>query len=395
MISYKTLLKSPSFQKYIRKMREVNHHYQPFGYINKYHLEGDIWSHTTMVIDYVRNCLKSNDNDLYLISLFHDIGKIYNYQINEKKRKIQFINHWFYSGNIFKDYFLRNSLIDREKNIPYLFNLYKVIQLHQINKFPQEIKDNLNKDLSFEYFSLLKNLCEADGKGRILDKEIKEIGYEKFFEKYLSFKPTEFNNDYQHIHFSKFENIFLEIENQIKNSRFKKIIILPIAPPASGKSTIAKTFTEKFGNKFYRIGYDDIRLEIFCEKEYGNKNKYTIETANTEIYQKAREYINRTKIDIHSILLDRINKKLKEENQTIIFVDNTNATFKSRRKILDFIQKRENVLKIALFIFNITFEEILKRNEKRNINIKKSSIKQIYNTIAFPSLQEFNEIFLI
>jgi predicted kinase len=393
MINYKDLIKSPDFKKYINKMQKVSHHYEPFSYINKYHLEGDIWSHTMMVIDYIQNSLKSSNNDLYLTALFHDTGKTYNYQINEKKKKIQFTNHWFYSGNIFRNSFLQK--IDRTQDIPYLFNLYRVIQLHQINQFPQEIKDNLNIDLSYKNFKLLKNLCDADEKGRILDDEIKEAGYDKYFIKYSHLSENNFNNSGEGFYFIKFEDTILEIEKLIENSIFEKIVILPIAPPASGKSTIAFKLEEIYREEFYRIGYDDIRLEIFCEKEYKDKFRYNIKTSTTEIYQEAYQYTNKNKIDIHSILMKRINDKLNENGRTIIFIDNTNVSFKSRRKILNSLYKKESILKIGIFLFNLTLEEIFKRNEKRNIKIKKSVIENIYNTTAFPSLTEFNKILII
>ncbi len=390
MINYKTLLKSPDFKNYVDRMRNVSHHYEPFGYINKYHLEGDIWSHTMMVIDYVKNSIKSRDNNLYLASLFHDIGKIYNYQIDEKKKKIKFVNHWFYSGNIFRNYFLQR--VDRKKYISKLFNLYKIIQLHQINHFPQEIKDNLQIDLSYKDFVCLRNLCDADGNGRILDDDIKESGYSKYFLKYNQMSEYDFNNNYLGIYFIDFENIVGTIKNCVETSKFEKIVILPIAPPASGKSTIAYKLEEEYKNKFYRIGYDDIRLEIFCENQFKDKFKYSIKTATTEIYKKAYEFANRRKIDINSVLIERVNKKLKQDGQMIVFVDNTNITFKGRRKILNSLYNKKDVLKIGLFLFNLTLEEIFERNRKRNIKLKKSVIENIYNTTAYPSLTEFDKI---
>jgi len=71
-------------------MRHTSHHYRLPNYIDIYHLEGDVWSHTVMVVDYVINHLKRDNNDLYIASIFHDVGKTYNY-IKIKESVIRYI----------------------------------------------------------------------------------------------------------------------------------------------------------------------------------------------------------------------------------------------------------------------------------------------------------------
>lgn len=391
MIDYRDLLKLPEFHLLIEKMRYTNHHYRPPNYIDRYHLEGDVWSHTAMVVDYVMNRLKSDKNDLYIASIFHDVGKIYNHKIDDKERKFQFVNHWFYSGNIFKEFFIENSLVDRKKDIPYMFDLYRIIQLHHIDRIPHYIRDNLNREISFQNFNLLKKLCEANENGRITDRGISLSRHGKLFDKYRDLTEEDFNNGYTNIHFSNSDRIVEDIISFLEERNINKVLILPVAPPASGKSTVAKKITERLGNRFYRVGYDDIRLEVYCERLMRGKKKYTVETADTELYHRAHRFVDEEKIDIHSILIERVNKKIKEG--TVVFVDNTNATYRSRRRILSSVE--EKVLKICIFFFNISLREIFSRNRERNIKIKESVIRHIYNTISFPSLSEFDEIFVV
>ncbi len=386
MVDYIELLKLPEFLLLANNMRKISFHNS--GRIDKFHLEGDVWSHTAMMIDYIKNVLKEEDNNLYIVSIFHDIGKVYSYSFEMKSGKVKFKNHWLYSGNIFRDFLLKHSLVNRETETPLLFSLFKVIQLHHLNRIPYNITKNLYRDVSYESFELLKNLCLVNQKGRIIERNSFEPDYVSLFNAFEEIPKESFNNHNIGINFSNQELIVEMLSESLKN--IDRAIILPIAPPASGKSTIAENLKLILEDRFLRIGYDDIRLEIFCERFFKDKNKFTVRTADTEIYQKAHRYVNKQKIDIHSILMERINEKLKSGG--LVFVDNTNVTFKSRRKILNNL---ENVYKIGLFIFNITLEELYVRNEKRNIKISKSVIEHIYNTVSFPSLTEFNEIFVI
>ncbi len=181
----------------------------------------------------------------------------------------------------------------------------------------------------------------------------------------------------------------------MNSSNHKKFVILLVAPPASGKSTIARKLSENSEFEVFTTGYDQIRLQLFCEKEYNDKTRYSMDTATSEIYQKAYDYVNKNGIDIHSILMEKINNQLKNNDKIVIVVDNTNASFKSRRKIIHSLFKKEEIHKVGIFIFNLTLEEIFQRNEKRNIQIKKSAVEHIYKTTAFPSLTEFDDIFVI
>ncbi len=159
----------------------------------------------------------------------------------------------------------------------------------------------------------------------------------------------------------------------------------PISAPSGGKSTIAQKLSEIYENDFYKIGLDDLRLKIFCEN-FPKVCKGNL----TDVYKKAFKYIIENKIDIEKLLIQKIKENL---NKKVIYVDNTNATYKSRRKILNSVEKER--YKVGIFIFSVTLNEIFKRNEKREIKINKSAIRQIYNTISFPSLIEFDEIIVL
>lgn len=54
-------------------LMEATTHDHSDGTQNPYHLEGDIWTHTLMVVD----TLASEDPDLILAALLHDVGKLY------------------------------------------------------------------------------------------------------------------------------------------------------------------------------------------------------------------------------------------------------------------------------------------------------------------------------
>ncbi len=202
MNDYISIIKSPHFQKYINEMRGTSHY-------SDFHLEGDVWSHTCMALNYAKECL-SGENELLVSILFHDVGKIHT-------KNMDFKNHWFYSGNIFKDFmlsFFKNDLKD-------LFSIYKIIQLHHLDKFPQEIKDNLNLDISYKEFLFLEKLYDANYLGRITDKK---INYKNLFKKYQNLEKENFNNESKNINFIEFEELFYKIDN-ILNTHNKVLIL--------------------------------------------------------------------------------------------------------------------------------------------------------------------------
>lgn len=254
----------------VQKMRDCNHHLNSSN-LNPFHLEGDVFTHSLMVLNQVP---ESENIVLKLAALLHDIGKPYVREVTDKGR-VRFLGHEsvgaFLSLEITKDPILDLSSYQRTL-------IFKLITLHtEPYKLTSDQLSNLLIDDSVCLDHLVK-LAHADKTGRFTNKDDVMLDCDYLFS---SESP---NTD--------------------------KELIMLIGLPASGKSTYA--------SELQKDGYTVISRDSIIEAMYPDDNYITA-------YHKAdRGQVN-----------NELSKVLsRNRNTEKLVIDLTNLTKKNRSKIL-------------------------------------------------------------
>jgi len=353
-------------EPYIERMKETHHD-------NEWHLEGDVWTHTQMVID--NTTLEISE----LLALFHDVGKIDAKAINERTGRVFFPLHWFISGNYFR-WLMRDSF-----DTYILFSLTRLIQLHHYYQFHKTIREKVfTTELFNEEKEILLDLLLADLKGRIVSKDKREIWLNNI-------KETERIKEWAY-KYEKEGEVLASNLNRLKESVLEKVengkvFIVPIGIPKSGKTTTAKKLQEALedeGVTMRRIGFDDIRVQIGS-----NGKKQSIE--EVEDTREYIDYYNKTKnVD----LLSTLRNIIKRDSSDVVWIDNMNITIKSRRLLINALGKRNQYL--AVF-FDVTFEEVMKRKRNYEISFEPAEVlKRLFFRVELPfNAEKFSEIHLL
>jgi len=203
-----------------------------------FHSEGSTYNHSKMVASY----LDSNNINFQLCALFHDISKKDVVEAREKIDRIRIMNieHEYKSLNYIEKY---KSIYDSKyDNIDWDFIKEVCVyhmRMHDYNshKISKPNKRKFMEEL--KYFEELKVFSKADELGRIEDTTI---------------APP--------------------------------YLIITVSPPGGGKSTWAKSFSEKSGYSI--ICPDEIRKELTGNISDQSKNNEVWETA----YHRLKEKLN-------------------------------------------------------------------------------------------------------
>lgn len=152
----------------------------------------------------------------------------------------------------------------------------------------------------------------------------------------------------------------------------KKILIMMCGVPGSGKSTVATTL-HYFLGEVPCISMDDIREELFgsrkCQKHGDVVYQYSID----DTVQAFSRY-------------------------DIVIYDATNRTQRSRRTLVEDIQKYIDCIVYCIYM-NTPLEIALERNVERDesMRVPPEVIHRMYNSLQPPTEEEkyFEEIFII
>lgn len=322
-----------NYNNYVIEMKNSDHNYDN-NKLNPYHLEGDVWTHTLMVLHEAGKL--TNDINVLFAALLHDIGKPKSKEIvNEKCR---FFNHEnissFLSIDILNHY--RNDF--PEDNINVLETLLLInwhsdfhdIALDENGELLEKNKNFLN-DRYFDYNFYMKmiNLNEADNRGRI---------------------SLDFNLEKTNKKFEALRN-YIPIKKEKIISKNKKILLLNCGLPASGKSTKIKELNI---NNDYLVFGTDILIE----------QKYPKLTYN-EAYKKVKE------LDEFGLLEDEMFKgiTLALKNEKNLIIDRTSLSKKSRRKILNLA--KDKIYNKKLIVFIVGRKKLKENSNKRYFETKK------------------------
>lgn len=139
-----------------------------------------------------------------------------------------------------------------------------------------------------------------------------------------------------------------------------KKVILTKGLPASGKTTWAKSVVDKYPNQYKRVNKDDLRAMLDTGNHSSDREKFVL---------KVRDQL---------ILL-----ALEEGNHVI--VDDTNLAPKHEERIKQLVKGKAEV-EIKEF-FDVSLEECIKRDLKRQNSVGEKVIRQMYNQFLKPAVE--------
>lgn len=321
----------------------------------KYHMEGNVWTHTLMVMTYVETYFDLIDINLnkYITyknyvkiltaALLHDFGK-------PKARKDKYSEE---RGEYYS--FTGHEGISTFMSLKYLSQLKK--------DFPETYKEEVIKDILHlvslhgtanqeenEEMSFLRSVFrKADKKGAIRSGSLNE-------EKVSDYQPRKF------------------VKKQKKEEN--KELVLLTGLPNSGKSSLIE-------NKYkdYVIISRDNTIETFY--------KIFNETEDIYTYNQAYKWIHSDEIlkeKFNNFFEEEIKKVIKEKPNKIV-VDMTLLTLKSRRKMLNHFSK----YKAKSIVLLPNLEKISQRNEERKKEgkyISQEVYDSMYLSFVIPQKEE-------
>jgi len=326
----------------VQSMKDCDHGYE--NNHNPYHLEGSVWTHTMLVYNQVNN----NDPFLLIMALCHDIGKVISRDVKENG-KVTFYGHADKSVQPTVDfikYLTDKEIITYEQAVYFIKKCLPMMANHMIyyqniEKFDSFTYSNDNTTHIFKYY--LEKMAEMDTKGSIS-------------------KSEKVNN--------KKENTIYEPFNvREKNNKLKNIIIWS-GVPASGKDYIASK------NGYPIISFDDIRIEIF---KNNTKNGTIDDLSDSKIYDLAFKFASDNNINLTKHLI-RCVKGLASEGIENINICNTSLTRKSRRVIMNSLNKKEYNFYIKQ-IFSPRSSIITRNTMRKSKNVPMSAMNRMFNNI--------------
>lgn len=327
--------------------------------INPFHVEGDVWSHTMMVMNEIKS-YRFNSVTTDIAAMLHDIGKCDVREVVAKddgSLRVRFFNHAGFS-------FYRAIDVMKDWDLPAeaKMNILSIISLHgefydfvrgavsvkQAKKLGERFKGN--SDLWMDVAAQVT----ADCNGRHSFPESGRVNGDalNYFitAEMLAELPV-----YENPHGEFYER------------RNMPVVTMLVGPPACGKSTWVSN------NHPY-------------DKNILSRDNIVMELGNGVGYTEAFNTVDQRKVDqIHGTRL----MELINNNKTFI-VDQTNMSRKSRRKILSHIGNR--YWKKAV-VFATGYNEIMRRRgERKDKNIPDYVMHNMIGSFMVPLYDEFDEI---
>ena len=321
-----------SFPNLVKDMQRADHNFDKDN-LNPYHLEGDVFCHTMMVLNQAESGYHNE-----LAALLHDIGKPMCREKVLDKKRIRFIGHEPMSAfmaldvmSVFEEDFPDKKL-DKE-------SLFKAIAMHtEPFKIPDKLDDRLVNQSKF-MINLLEDTNNADAAGRF---NIAEDSGRSWIPKY---------------------------KTKEKEAPKKKTATVLIGLPCSGKTTYIKSQRPVKDTSI--ISRDDI-LSKFPGASYDEKWKNVDQKEVDNIFNEWK-------------------KRCIDSGDDLIF-DLTHMSRKSRRKSIGNLPK-EYAKKAVVFLPTLT--EIIRRNEERSKegkSIPQEVFMQMIKAFYPPMYDEFDEI---
>lgn len=331
-----------NYPHYYAQMK-VCYHEHSCGNKNPYHLENDVWTHTTMVM----NEIKSENINLIFAALLHDLGKTVTRY--EKETKVSFRGHENVSMYMSIDILKKAQ---QEFDIDSL-TILKLIAWHgelwTKNDNEESFKDTLkNIDLKYgsdyEFYKLLLEFVKADAFGRTMESEYEVLRLEEQFTFLENYTP--YNSD-----------IYIQEK--------EKVVYCLIGMSGSGKSTFVENLQKK---EFHSI----ISVDKYLEK---GKLGYNF----IDYDKKVKDAHNQSLVEIKEVIQKREN----------CIIDMTNLTKESRRKKLSQFPST-TYKKIGIVFLNGEENLMVNLKKRKDKTIPKDVLEKQMATFELPGMDEFH-----
>lgn len=336
-------------------MKNTTHSHN--GVPNQYHLEDSIWTHTMLACKMWQERMLSDGNTylkdmefVSLVMLLHDIGKCYVRQEHDKdKNKVRFIGHagssYFHSYSVLDSFNI--SAEDKHKVMKFIAMHGELSDYVKVVDGVTEVKqEKLYKDFTPYEFEVLCIISRADWTGRFFSNQSRDNSERQL--EGLESRILPYSSD---------------CTDSLESDFTNKITLL-VGLPCCGKSTWAK---ENITDNTVVIDRDKL-VSAYDKTNYNN----AWNIADHKLIDKQ--------------LMLEYSKAVKAKKDIII--DMTNLTNKGRRK---FLNNLPNTYFRKAIIFNVSLEEITRRNNEREGKyITQEVYDKMIKSFSYPKVSEFH-----
>ncbi len=354
----------------------------------KWHAEGNVLTHTNMVLDVARELCKDiprqpDKVNVYIGALMHDFGKPLT-TFEKYPGKLVAYGHESV-GMTAARRFMRDN---------FDFNFLRrefILSLVEFHGHPKRMMKDGSKDHKFLKLSLDVNTHQvhaveiADFTGRIGESaDVALQMLEKFKMKCKDLgvwnRPyiVPDSKDYSNALYSllRWEVLFhnLKLDTDVGKRRFDNLqglseqdpfeLMILVGTPGAGKTTHVKTVYPHVN----RISMDDERLKICGDMNDMSRNQEVFDNCFTQLRSNMQNRIN-------------------------TIWDATSVGRKLRKRLIDLA--RQQGARISIVYFDLPLDEVMKRNRKRNRNVPDEVIKKFYNNLEVPKIYEYDRLLVV
>lgn len=321
-----------NFPELYVQMKESEHGIDKFN-PSQFHLEGDVWTHTMMVLGNTHSELGC------VAALLHDIGKPATRHVKEDKNRTVFSNHEGYGFFMLNDMLpVFNLTEDQERIVKTVVALHGSYRSSDLNDFIEK-----TVGLDDDTLEVLVELLTADSNGRI------------------NFDSGIWEHSIEDVLYNGYRECVLE-QLQDEMSRKTKTVTFLIGLPGAGKSTYMEQ------NDLGRVLSRDQLIE-----DHGKGHTYEDKHAYFKIARNEQEL---------NVLFDKRNEELFSGDTNVV-VDMTNVRESLRNKNLR--KYRSRGFKTKAVVFSTSINECVERNKGRDgKTIPREVIDNMAQQFMFP-----------